>query len=111
MVKSDPDAVWVMQGWLFLNDKQFWQQQEMEAYLSGVPSEKMLILDLYSEIDPVWDRTQDFYGKPFIWNALHNFGGNDGILANLNKTVSDYQHALKTSKTIQGTSFVRFFFF
>ena len=39
----------------------------------------MIILDLYSEAYPVWNVTESFYGKPFIWCLLHNFGGNRGI--------------------------------
>ena len=43
----------------------------------------MLILDLFAEEDPVWIRTDSFYGKPFIWCMLHNFGGLPGIYGNL----------------------------
>jgi alpha-N-acetylglucosaminidase len=35
----------------------------------------MVVLDLWSEIRPVWILTSAFYGKPFVWNLLHNFGG------------------------------------
>jgi alpha-N-acetylglucosaminidase len=35
----------------------------------------MIILDLWSESHPVWNRTNAYYGKPWIWNMLHNFGG------------------------------------
>ena len=35
MSKADPDAVWVMQGWLFL--EKFWENQQVEALVTSVP--------------------------------------------------------------------------
>ena len=35
----------------------------------------MIILDLYSEVKPMYQNFESFYGQPFIWNMLHNFGG------------------------------------
>lgn len=35
----------------------------------------MIILDLCAESMPVYQRLQSFYGQPFIWCMLHNFGG------------------------------------
>ena len=43
----------------------------------------MIILDLNSEASPVWSSTQSYYGKPFIWCLLHNYGGTRGIYGNL----------------------------
>lgn len=28
------------------------------------------MLDLYSEVAPVWQKTKSFYGSPFIWSGL-----------------------------------------
>jgi len=33
-------------------------------------------LDLYSDKVPVFNRFNSYFGKPFIWCMLHNFGGN-----------------------------------
>lgn len=76
MVKVDPKAVWVMQGWLFYSDRKFWKTPQIKALLKAVPDDHMMILDLATEIEPVWKRTEAYYGKPWIWNMLHNFGGN-----------------------------------
>lgn len=35
----------------------------------------MIVLDLFAEVRPVYNFTQSFYGQPFIWCMLHNFGG------------------------------------
>ncbi|MDB4339416.1 hypothetical protein N9995_00270 [bacterium] len=37
MQAADSRAVWLMQGWLFMNDARFWQAPQLEAYLKGVP--------------------------------------------------------------------------
>ena len=88
MVEADPESVWVMQGWLFYSDRKFWKAPQIKALLDAVPNEHMILLDLAAEIEPVWKRTNAFYGKPWIWNMVHNFGGNismfgrmDGVAA------------------------------
>ena len=47
--------------------------------LSGVPLGKMIVLDLFAEVHPIWKKSNSFYGQPFIWCMLHNFGGNLGL--------------------------------
>jgi len=88
MLAADPQSVWVMQGWLFYSDRKFWKAPQIKAMLDAVPNEHMILLDLAAEIEPVWKRTNAFYGKPWIWNMVHNFGGNismfgrmDGVAA------------------------------
>lgn len=44
----------------------------------------MIILDLNSEVSPIWSRTNSYFGKPFIWCLLHNYGGTRGIYGDLN---------------------------
>ncbi|CAM0137119.1 hypothetical protein VKS41_008283 [Umbelopsis sp. WA50703] len=86
----DPNAVWMMQGWLFFNLESFWTNDRIEAFLSGVSdNEDMLILDLYSEVAPQWQRTQSYFQKSWIWCYLHDYGGNMGLYGNIhNETVN-----------------------
>ncbi|XP_020277240.1 alpha-N-acetylglucosaminidase-like isoform X2 [Asparagus officinalis] len=72
---GDNDAIWLMQGWLFSYDP-FWQPPEMKALLHSVPIGRMVVLDLYAEVKPVWITSQQFYGIPYIWCMLHNFAAN-----------------------------------
>ena len=45
---ADPDAIWLMQGWLFSSSSDFWTNDRIQAYLGGVPgNDSMIILDLY----------------------------------------------------------------
>eukprot|EP00210_Caulerpa_lentillifera_P008452 g8064.t1 len=73
-VESQP--IWIMQAWLFYSDQEFWKPKQIQAVLSGVPTGRLLLLDLYAERYPQWKRTDAFYGHPFIWCSLNNFGGN-----------------------------------
>lgn len=88
MKQADPEAVWVMQGWLFYSDRKFWKAPQIEALLKAVPDDKMILLDLAAEIEPVWKRTEAFYGKPWIWNMLNNFGGNVNLFGRMEGVAS-----------------------
>ncbi|KAF9448419.1 glycoside hydrolase family 89 protein [Macrolepiota fuliginosa MF-IS2] len=81
---ADPDAVWLLQGWLFFSSLSFWTNERIEAYLGGVPgNDSMIILDLYSEAQPQWNRTSSYFGKQWVWCELHDYGGNMGFEGNL----------------------------
>lgn len=95
MQDVDPEAVWVMQGWLFYHEREFWGENEIQALLGAIPDDRMLILDLWSERHPVWKRTDAYYGKPWVWCMLHNFGQNITMSGNLNSVANDPVAALK----------------
>lgn len=94
MKQADTAATWVMQGWLFYSDRKFWKAPQIEALLKAVPSDKMLLLDLAAEIEPVWKRTNAFYDKPWIWNMLHNFGGNVNLFGRMDGVAAGPADAL-----------------
>ena len=83
MRSADTAAVWVMQGWLFYSDRKFWKAPQIKALLDAVPDNHMLLLDLAAEIEPIWKRTAAFYGKPWIWCMLNNFGGNVNLFGRM----------------------------
>ena len=94
MQDVDPDAVWVMQGWLFYHERDFWGEPEIKALLGAIPDDRMIILDLWSERHPVWKRTNAYYGKPWIWCMLHNFGQNINMSGNATSVANDPANAL-----------------
>jgi alpha-N-acetylglucosaminidase len=104
------NASWIMQGWLFASDRRFWTAQRTEAYLSGVPLGALVILDLESDIEPIFPLTQGFFGHDFIWCALHNFGGRRGIYGNVSnmvegshETMQQYSNAVGIGITMEAT--------
>lgn len=49
---------------------------------------RMLVLDLMSELHPQYRRLDSYFGQPFIWCMLHNFGGTLGLygaITNVNR--------------------------
>jgi alpha-N-acetylglucosaminidase len=94
MQQEDSAAVWVMQGWLFYSDRKFWKPAQIKALLDAVPDTHMLLLDLAAEIEPVWKRTEAFYGKPWIWNMLNNFGGNVNLFGRMDEVAAGPATAL-----------------
>lgn len=94
MSEVDSEAVWVMQGWLFYHEREFWGDHEIQSLLASVPDDRMLILDLWSERYPVWNRTNAYYGKPWIWCMLHNFGQNIVLSGNATSVENDPSAAL-----------------
>lgn len=60
----------------------------------------MIILDLMSNDDPVYVKTNSYFGKPFIWNTLLNFGGNSGIYGNLPPVASSMSSTLSNTTVI-----------
>ena len=94
MADADSKAVWVMQGWMFHYNAAYWKPTQVKALLNAVPNDHMIILDLYSESHPVWNRTEAYYGKPWIWNMLHNFGGNISLWGRMSHAAADPSLAL-----------------
>ncbi|KAG8391200.1 hypothetical protein BUALT_Bualt01G0163100 [Buddleja alternifolia] len=69
MSKADNDAVWLMQGWLFYSDSSFWKPPQMKALLHSVPYGKMIVLDLFADVKPIWKSSSEFYDTPYIWHV------------------------------------------
>lgn len=98
----DPNAIWLMQGWLFYEASDFWTDERVRAYLSGVDNNDMLVLDLYSESAPQWQRTHSYYGKPWIWCMLHDYGGNMGLYGQIMNITQNPVEALGSSDSLVG---------
>lgn len=76
---ADEDAVWLQMAWLFFYGKANWSAERIEAYLTAFPKEKQILLDYHCEHTEVWRENDKFYGVPYIWNYLGNFGGNSHL--------------------------------
>lgn len=99
MAAADPQAKWVMQGWMFFfnpDDPGFWQKPQIKGLLDGADNDKLIMLDLHSDVAPLWkDKTEAYFGKPWIWTLLHSFGGNRAMFGNLEVLTQDLPDALK----------------
>ncbi|MEN6561141.1 MAG: alpha-N-acetylglucosaminidase [Acidobacteriota bacterium] len=95
MAEADPRAVWVLQGWfLYYSPAKFWTEARSRAFLGAVPDDRMIVLDLFGDQHPIWDKFQAFYGKPWIWNVVHNFGGKTSLNGDLPKMAANLAAAI-----------------
>lgn len=84
MQKSFPESTWVLQGW---------GNNPQPAILSKVNREKMLVLDLKGENTDNWYRTQGYYGTPFVWCTVSNFGEQNSIFGKLQHIAGEIYRA------------------
>jgi alpha-N-acetylglucosaminidase len=82
--QARPDAVWVMQGWLFGADPKFWDEAAIAAYFSQVPQGGVMVLDIGNDRYPdVWRRARAFAGKPWVFGYVHNYGASNPVYGDL----------------------------
>lgn len=79
---ADPDAVWVMQGWMFGYDSRTWTHDALQALMKEVPDDKMIILDEAIDYNHSmwggkfhWDRFDGFFNKRWVAGYIPNMGG------------------------------------
>ena len=94
---GDPNGVWVMQGWLFYNAAKFWDRLSVQALLSNIPDNRMMIIDLAEELWQGWKAHDGFYGKHWIYSVIHNFGGNNPMNGALKFFAEDPSKAISAS--------------
>ncbi len=70
MARANPDYVWVMQAW---------GGNPRRAIVEALDRDRVLVLDLGCERVENWRSTGAFYGAPWAWSVIMNFGGNSGF--------------------------------
>jgi alpha-N-acetylglucosaminidase len=82
---ADPKAVWLQMTWLFWNEHKDWTNERIKAFITSYPADKSLLLDYYGERKEIWQQTEKYYGVPYIWCYLGNFGGNTMLAGNISE--------------------------
>lgn len=98
LVAADPDAVWVLQSWPFAYQGSYWTEERVREFLDAIPAGRLLMLDLWAEAHPQWERLDGFFGRPWLWNGLLNFGGRSEPVADLSMTVAELDSALQSRR-------------
>lgn len=79
-----PEAVWVMQGWLFGADQAFWTADAVAAFLRDVPDDGLMVLDIGNDRYPQVKKTAEaFHGKGWIYGYVHNYGASNPVYGDL----------------------------
>jgi len=87
MLKADPSAVWVLQGW---------QENPKDELLAGVDKTRILVLDLNAESSPQWETRKAYGGSPWLWCNILYYGDNTFMYGKLDSVVKAPLRALKT---------------
>ncbi|MCP4218991.1 MAG: alpha-N-acetylglucosaminidase, partial [bacterium] len=101
MTAADPKAIWVFQGWFFYFQADFWKAPQASALLNAVPQNGMMGLDLYCETQPVWKKTDAFYGKPWVWNVFCNLSQKVNMGGDLKGIQENFQEAMSSKEAGQ----------
>lgn len=83
MKQCDPKATWLQMTWLFYFDRKHWTNPRIDAFVNAVPKDKMILLDYFAEKTEVWKQTESYFGQPYLWCYLGNFGGNTMLKGNI----------------------------
>ena len=91
----DPDAEWLQMAWFLYYQSKDYTPERTRAMLTGVPQGKMTMLDYYCEYKEMWREHKGFYGLPFIWCYLGNFGGNTNVQGRIKEAGERIERALQ----------------
>ena len=81
--ENDEQAQWLQMTWIFYFNQEKWTNERIKAYLKAVPQNKLLLLDYFCDRTEIWKKTDAYYGQPYIWCYLGNFGGNTVLDGNM----------------------------
>lgn len=98
LIKADPDAIWVIQGW---------QSNPTYGTIKGLKEYggHALVLALSANSDPVWSTTNEYYGTPWIYSTIEHLGGHKDMHGCLN-TFAKLPSFIKERKNAVGIGFV-----
>ena len=82
MVKANPEAVWVLQGW---------EGNPKQGVLDGLSAAHVLILNLEGDD---WEKRKGFGGLPWVWGTVSDYGENTGLFGELPQIASEPARAM-----------------
>ena len=70
---------------------QQWQWSATQAYsLTAVPAGRLIVLDLFSDGAPAFDKYTGYAPQDAVFCAIPNFGGRSGLMGRLNNVTDNY---------------------
>lgn len=80
---ANPDATWVIQGWMFGYQRKQWPPENVKALFSKVPDDKIMILDYANDYANSWEPVNGFNGKQWVYGFVPNMGGKTAYTGDL----------------------------
>lgn len=91
MKRANPDAEWVIQSW---------QENPRRQLADTLDAGDLIVLDLYSEKTPKWNRGNGYGKHDWVYCMLLNFGGNVGLHGRMDQLINGYYDAM--ADTVNG---------
>ena len=82
MEKAKAGSQWVIQQWQ-------WDGNQRKS-LHAVPAGRLVVLDLFSDGKPAFDRYNGYTPQDAVFCAIPNFGGRSGLMGRLNNMADNY---------------------
>ncbi len=79
---AKPGSQWVIQQWQW-----YWYQ---EVSVNAVPDSRMIVLDLFSDGSPAFDKYSGYAPQEAVFCAIPNFGGRSGLMGRLQNVTDNY---------------------
>lgn len=85
--RTDPQAIWSFQGFAFIGWHRPDQAEALKGLIDSVPKDNFVIMDMSNKGLGEWAKFNNasFWGAPFVWTTLNNFGGTDGIKGDIRR--------------------------
>eukprot|EP00980_Cylindrotheca_fusiformis_P012012 scaffold2844_cov123-Cylindrotheca_fusiformis.AAC.5 len=85
--RTDPKAMWSYQGFAFRGWDQPDQEEALKGIIDAVPKEHFVIMDMSNTGLGEWTKFNNasFWGAPFVWTTLNNYGGTHGIKGDIRR--------------------------
>ena len=88
------DTKWVIQQWQ-------WADYQ-NSCLTAVPAGRLLVLDLFSDGKPAFDKYNGYAPQEAVFCTIPNFGGRSGFMGRLDNMASNYFSYSRTYNNIKG---------
>lgn len=104
--RTDPHAIWSFQGWAIVDWSSAMHASYFRAFVEAVPYGNFVVVDMSVDGSGEWKiwNNASFFGAPFIWTTLHDFGGTDAMKGDLSMVNQIPFEAIK-STSVWGTGF------
>ncbi|MET6999230.1 alpha-N-acetylglucosaminidase [Chitinophaga defluvii] len=91
-----PGSTWVLQGW---------QSNPKKALLDGLNKAQVLVLELFGEKTSEWEKTDAYYGTPWLWCTVNNAGEKNGVFGRIARFAEEFDRARNSPqhKFLKGT--------
>ncbi len=92
LTRTVSNATWLYQGWaLYVAGSGFTNRDaaglsRLRGFIDAAPSGRFVILDMSTDGSGQWSEWDGSWNAPFVWTALHTFGGGDSLQGNLSRT-------------------------